>query len=523
MFLRNVLNKVKSTYLPDLMAVILLFVAAASIQPAVMQLMINADTFVQLLSAKLLDETGSFSGYLGTGGDLLSPLFYRGGFSLFIYLVNLLTNDLWFSAQLLIYVFYYLAIGSTYVVARNIYSRVVAVVVSLVLILSFSFSSWASVVMAEIPTIGLVALSLALIIHSRKRQTLLYLSALIFGLALTFRLEMLLLLPGWLILLHKIHRHYRPAIYYTLISALVWLIYFIWLYLTHVTPHEWFWQEAIILKQTLLTHHLFLYIAPLALILIPLAIRWRWLLLFPVSGAIGYLFYRPDHLLENLAPLQLFFVSDLFLVVTGLFGLIVLFWKNKHLFYALAISLGLLLILYFSRGEYRYYVHLALPLTLAAGAFIAWAYQRQKFLGGLLIITILIGQATLFTQPRFLPPVGYEQIVIEQTQDVIDRHHINPVNLTICSVFSEAFYYSTNITTIDCFEGEKDIYRGNFPKLIVIDEDISRHQPEFIELLESQYADNLIDQEWIVTEYIEKNDTSITQYPLRWYWLDSAD
>ena len=106
---------------------------------------------------------------------------------------------------------------------------------------------------------------------------------------------------------------------------------------------------------------------------------------------------------------------------------------------------------------------------------------------------------------------------------MIARHNINPANLTICSVFSEAFNYSTGIAAIDCFEGEKDIYRSSFPKLVVVDEDISRHQPEFIELLESKYSENLIDQEWIVTEYIEKNDTSITRYPLRWYWLDGAN
>jgi|GEM_PF-3262380 len=523
MFLRNIINKGISRHISEIIPIILLCLLAIIIQPPVTDLMINADTFVQLLSAKLLSETGSFSGYLGVGGDLLSPLFYRGGFSLMIYLINFFTEDLWLSAKILLYLFYYLAIVATYFVTRKLYSPPIAVASTLLLMLGFSFSSWATVVMAEVPTIGLVALSLALLVYSRKNHALLYLSALIFGLALTFRLEMMLLLPGWLILLCKIHEQYRLAIYYALLSLFVWLLYFAWLYFTHVTPNEWFWQEAIILKQTLFTHHLFLYIAPLALILIPLAIRWRWLLLLPAAGAVGYLFYRPDHLYENLAPLQLFIANDLFLVLVALAGLIVLFWKQKHLFYALSISVGLLVMLYYSRGEYRYYVHLALPLGLAAGAFVAWIYQRQKILGSLLVAVILIGQAALFAQPRFLPPVSYEQIVIEHTQAMIARHNINPANLTICSVFSEAFNYSTGIAAIDCFEGEKDIYRSSFPKLVVVDEDISRHQPEFIELLESKYSENLIDQEWIVTEYIEKNDTSITRYPLRWYWLDGAN
>ncbi|MCU0680631.1 MAG: hypothetical protein MUF50_05025 [Planctomycetes bacterium] len=138
----------------------------------------------------------------------------------------------------------------------------------------------------------------------------------------------------------------------------------------------------------------------------------------------------------------------------------------------------------------------------------------------MVLVVLLVGQITLFYQPRFLPASSYEQIIIQKTLEVIEQEKIDTSHLVICSVFSEAFYYSTGISSQDCFNGVADVRRGNFPKLVVVDEDVSRHQPEFADWLPVQYPHTLIAQQWVVTEYIEKNDSFITKYPVKWYLIN---
>jgi hypothetical protein len=69
---------------------------------------------------------------------------------------------------------------------------------------------------------------------------------------------------------------------------------------------------------------------------------------------------------------------------------------------------------------------------------------------------------------------------------------------------------------MDCFDGFKDIVRNNTDKLVIIDEDMARHQPEFVKYLEDDPNNILIAEEWVMVSYQEKNTKSIPLYPVRW-------
>jgi len=523
MFLRNGLYKTFTDNYRVILSAFGLLILAGLLHPPVSNLMINSDTFVQLLSARMLIEHGSFTGYLGVGGDLLSPLFYRGGFSLLIAAFSFLGSDLFLVARGLIAFFFYLIIISVFFILNKFYKLWPAIIGTVLLIFSYSFSSWSTVVMAEIPTIGLICLALVFLIVAPPKNIWLVLSAIIFGLALTCRLEMLLFLPGWLILMNYRFKKLGSVVFYALISFLVWSVYFTWLYLTHLAPGPWLAHELVILKQTLITHQLFLYFIPVGLIFVPLAWRWRWLSFLPVFGIIAYILLVRDLLPVNWPPLLMFIGYDFFIILAGLLGIVMLYWRQPAIFYSVYLPVLFLTVLYYSRGEYRYYVHLVLPLILAAGAFFAWLIRRPRTLAVSLTIMMIGGQMWLFCQPRFLPQESYEQLIIAQTSEVITQNNIPADNLVICSVFSEAFFYQTGFSAQDCFAGQTDVERGRFPKLIVVDEDISRHQPDLVAWLDQNFADRQIGQSWLVTEYIEKNDTSITRFPVKWYLIDRVN
>lgn len=149
-----------------------------------------------------------------------------------------------------------------------------------------------------------------------------------------------------------------------------------------------------------------------------------------------------------------------------------------------------------------------------------FVFYGKKIALSIVLLLFFAGQIYLFTRPSFLPTKSYEQVVISQTIDLINKEKINSSNLVICSVFSEAIYFSTNISSQDCFDGFADIKRHpDQKKLIIIEEDISRHQSEFAQYLAENYEDNLIDEKWIVTPYIEKNTTSLPKYPIKWYLI----
>jgi len=178
-----------------------------------------------------------------------------------------------------------------------------------------------------------------------------------------------------------------------------------------------------------------------------------------------------------------------------------------------------LVFLYFSRGEYRYYVHVVVLLVVVAAYVWKWLEKKLMInkwlmiLWWLLIIVMVSGQLYFDLMEDFLPTIGYEQSVAIKTKEVMENNNIE-ANVVVCSVFSEAIYYETRHASMDCFDGLKDIMRNNTDKLVVIDEDMARHQPETVEYLEKN--GEKIEEEWIMTAYQEKNTKSVPQYPVRW-------
>ncbi|MBU0648132.1 glycosyltransferase family 39 protein [Patescibacteria group bacterium] len=514
--------------------------------PKFSNLLINADSYAIMLPVEFLSKYGGFSHQLGEHGDFFSPLFYRGGFSLVIYLFSLIFGQNYqIIGQSIIQFSYVSSAILVYFTAKKIFSsELTGFFASMLLVICFIFTEWSTVLMSEIPTIFLVTLALTLLLYSSDKKNILFiLSALVLGIALAFRVEMILLFIPFIILIHKQApaKLYRiPA--YIFFTLIVWLSYIIWLYFTHPNPAEWFSLQQSILSETLAYHQLFVYSFILLLVFLFLLVRWPYLAFLPIIPLVYFASNLKFDFFDILPPFYSFLYHDLPIIAAGIIGFFIIRQKSKTFFLFFSLYLLPLLFLYFSRAEYRYYVHLILPLLLLASYFLSqllnivileldelsnrlknqYINLGIKIFASFVFVIFISGQIYLYLQPSFLPPISYEQVVIENTQEIIKTESIDTCQLLVCSVFSEAFYYSTHVPAQDCFDGLEDIQRNpDIPKLVIVEEDIARHQPDFATYMETKYPRQLIAERWVVTPYIEKNITSIPHYPIRWYLINS--
>ncbi|MFZ5392118.1 MAG: hypothetical protein ACOZAR_02880 [Patescibacteria group bacterium] len=340
-----------------------------------------------------------------------------------------------------------------------------------------------------------------------------------------FRGEMIMiLLPTIYILLHQ-KRALKEYLFYFATTLFVWFLYILWLYQSSYSPNSWIEFQLLIFQQTI-NYHTYFIIS----------------LLFIIVGALLYL-YRPYLVIllflpliivlkkininfsDILPPLYSFFSHDWIIIILGFFGLFFIVLKNRYLGGYFLFSLLILIPLYITRGEYRYYVHLMIFFLIPLGFLLKYLWFKAKtaiWQFSLIIFSLLIvfGQYKLSQYKNFLPNISYEQSVADQTNQVIKLFNFDSSDTVICSVFSEAMYYTTNFSSMDCFSGLNDINRkNNMGKLVVIDEDISRHQPEFVSELTKLYPNQPIYSQWILQPYQEKNTTSIPRQQIRWYYI----
>ncbi|MFA4930857.1 MAG: glycosyltransferase family 39 protein [Patescibacteria group bacterium] len=506
--------------------------------PPFSQLLINADSYAIMLTAEFLHQHGTFGAQLGEWGDIFSPIFYRGGFSLFIYLLSPLFHYNWLvTGQYIVQITYFLSIVLVFLVVKKIFSsRWAGFFASLLAIFCYIFTQWSTILMSETPTIFLTLFSLFFLVYGQSRPYWLYLSAIVLGVAFMFRAEMIILLIPFSILIYIYYKNNLNIFFYIIFSFIIWFIYLFSLYIFNPDPAFWLSQQINIFTFTLGTHQLFIYTILLLLLFLFLLIRWPLFAFIPAAIFVYLAINISLDFTSVLSPFYSYLYHDLPIIITGLAGLIWLYRHSKAMFLFFTFYCFPLLLLYFSRGEYRYYVHTIMPLIMLGGYFIyqiigqlsasltshqnKLLFFTQKVFYFLILALIIAGEIYHYTRPDFLPAESYEQVVIEATQKVINSHYINQNNIVICSVFSEAIYFSTHISAQDCFNGREDIDRHpDQTKLIIVEEDISRHQPEFSQYLIDNYSDQLIAEQWLVTPYIEKNTTSLPKYPVRWYLI----
>lgn len=498
-----------------------------SFWPKFSSLLINSDSYVYLLQVEFLRSHSSFSGQLGLAGDFLSPIFYRGGFSLFIYFLSYFFQiNNFLSAQIIILTSHFLCILLVYLLISKLFRSVYAgLISSMLLTLSYSFTNWSTVVMPEIPTILLVIFSQITLLFSRKNKLLFSLSPIFLGLSVLFRGEMImLLLPTIFILLYQ-KRILKEYLFYFATTLIIWFLYVLWLYQSSYSPNNWIEFQLLIFQQTINYHTyfiislLFIFVGALLYLYRPYLIILLFLPLIIVLKKININFS------DILPPLYSFLSHDWVIIIFGFFGLFLIVLKNRYLGGYFLFSLLILIPLYITRGEYRYYVHLIIFFLVPLGFLLKYLWFQAKstiWKFSLIILSLLIvlGQYKLSQYQNFLPNISYEQSVADQTNQVIKLFNFNSSDIVICSVFSEAMYYTTNFSSMDCFSGLNDINRkNNVGKLVVVDEDISRHQPEFVSELTKLYPDQPIYSQWILQPYQEKNTTSIPRQQTRWYYI----
>lgn len=532
---------------------LLILIIAILALPDFSKLMINADSYAILLPAQRFLENWTFSFRLGENGDFFAPLFYRGGFSLVIALIAKIANlDLMMVARNIIAASYILTPVAAYFIVKKLLiihqknsltvwqADWLATASSGLIIFSYSFSQWAKVLMSETPTIFLLALSLFFLTRNIKENDVeadtwwedrnIDLSAICLGLALLFRLEMIIFLFAFVYLLGMMEkRRWWIKWFYLAIVLSIWLIYAGWLYMSNLNPNNWLTKQIDILYYLAEFHRLFAMALFSLIVVFFLVKRWPYLLVFPIGLLAWLIYYYQVDVRSGWEPFWLFINYDLVLALGAVLGIVGLWWGNKKLLIFFLFSLLPLGILYYSRGEYRYYVHLILGMALltACGWNVIWVkfrgWKRIKAKSGLmmgLVLAMVLGQVYLFQKKSFLPEESYEQKVIEETMELIKSDSRLKGDIVICSMFSEAIYYSTKISSIDCFNGPSDILRRQGKSiLVIVDEDIARNQKEFVNLLETKYAGGLIKKKWLVANYQEKNTVSLTNYPLRWYLI----
>lgn len=536
--------KNRKEILLDIVPIIVLLTLGYLTAAAFWPLMINADSYAILLPAKFLAEKGSFSAQLGNGGDLFMPLFYRGGFSLAIYFFSELFGlDFWLAAKLIIQSTYYLSIIviyyfvkfliETYFEKNNskqkfLIKMLVPFSAGCLLISSYSFKNWSTVLMSETPTIFLVLLAGLLLFKSRANIIYYLLSAITIGIAMIFRLEMVIYLIcfAYISLYFKNMKYWRVLLY-LVIALFLWAAYCYWLYSSNIDPNAWLEQQKFIIEQLIGYHKLFLYFGAFLLVILLFLDKWPFLSWIPVLLACFFISKLSIGWKSDLLPFYSYFTHEWVLLITAAAGMIGLLITNRRFALPWLMALLSLLALYFTRGEYRYYVYLT-PITvlmasLCFASLINIVLRKEKnivfgkiFFIVIFCLLIIGGQLYLSEKESFLPKLSYEQVLIEKTQIIIKERKMD--NILICSMFSEAFYYYTQKPVMDCFDGFNDIKRNKeIRKLVIVDEDMSRHQTEFVKYLQENNSQNLIQEEWIVTPYIEKNETTIPQYPVRWY------
>ncbi len=520
-------NKEKLIYISE---ILILSLAYVIFHHRFSSILINSDSYVYLLQAKFFDLNHTFSGYLGTNGDFLSPIFYRGGLSFFIYLIGIfLQKNYLLSAQFFIQSCSFLTVITIFLLVKKVFhSHIAGFLSGLLIIFSYSFSYWSTVIMPEIPTIFLVSCFLFCLFSARRHNIYFIFSPLFLGLAILFRGEMILLFfPIIFIFLYQ-KRKIADILYFFFIILAVWGMYFLWLYQSSHDPSVWLAYQLKIISQTINYHHLFLIAFFFLFVSIFIYLYRPYLIILLIFPLIYYFInYQPDYQ-NTISPLYSFFFHDAILIIFGIFGLIMLISRNKYLGGFFLFSLLILLPLYFSRGEYRYYVHLILFLVIPAGFFLTnfwhiFLSTKNKFIGVLFLLLIISGEIFLYNQKNFLPTTSYEQTISDQTKQVIKLFDLQSENTVICSVFSESMFFTTNFSTIDCFDGLNDLKRKtNLNKLIVIDEDISRHQPEFVSKLQELYPTQPIYSQWVVVPYQEKNSISFPKQPTKWYFVPAV-
>lgn len=533
----------------EIFFLVLILVLSVWNLPDFSNLMINADSYAILLPAKSLVENGTFSFRLGEYGDYFSPLFYRGGFSFVIaVVVKIFGGDFWLWAKNLIQISYIFTPIFVYLICKEILfyfdnkisssfqRKMLAFLVALLMLFSYSFMQWSRVLMSEITTILLVAISFYFLLKgglADRANRYLDISALIMGCALIFRFEMVVILIAFcFLLLVGGKKRWYEILFYFLISIIVWVFYFLWLYKTNLNSGTWLDSQMTIFYYLLGAHKLFLYFALSALIFLWLIWKKPYLSLIPML-VLGYIvYYLNFDFINELLPLISFGYHEILLVIGAFLGLIVVLWKNRKIFIFYFLAIVPLLFLYFSRGEYRYYVHLVMWLCILSVYCWWWLsvkIVRIKVLSIkipllLFIPLLIIGWQWYGSKSvSFLPEESYEQKVIQRTSQLLsERDDLISDQLVICSMFSEAIYYSIGLSSIDCFNGQSDILRRSGKQiLVIVDEDVARNQIDFVKTLEEKYSNGLIKKEWLVTDYQEKNTVTLTKYPLRWYLIDN--
>ncbi len=495
--------------------------------PHFLPLMINADSYAILMPAKLWQQYGYVGGELGNSGDYFYPLFYRGGLSLLILLVNVVTNlDLYIVAEWLILFSYILSLVLVYLlVIKLIGSIKSAILATFLLAFSFSFRSWSGVLMAEIPTIMLFLATLTALVYSRNWSVLLYLSAVLMGVTLAFRLEMVVLVIGVMIFMEHIYpkKNLLKWIWGFIVVG-IWLVYEAVLYFMVWDAGWWLGDQVVRWKQTMQYHELFLYFAIFLVLCWVLSKISRWLLLLPVGLFVYILIGLNWDWYNILKPLLEFVKNDVVLVVVAMISVIYMLFMRVKLVVPLVWCLLMLLVVYFSRQEYRYYVHLVALLVLLASYLLKVVVENKnkwvKYGLGMVLIGAIVYQAKVTLGSSFLPQLGYEQVVVEETKEVLAENNLS--NVVVCSMFSEAMYFVTGIPSIDCFEGVNDLNRSKVDEvLVVVDEDMARHQPDFVAYLETNKQAVLIAEKWVLQTYVEKNSYSFPKFPVRWYVVRS--
>ncbi len=492
------------------------------------------DSYYMMLIARNIACDFTLSGTLGPGGAATIPLFYKWGYSFFIVPFYLIFNNLEFSAHITSLFFGILAIPLMYFFAAKLFkSKIVGIIASFILAITFTHTAFSGLVMSE--TTGfffnLLALYLILLACEKGKNIWFIFSGIIFGVAVITRLEsFLFILPiiFWIYISVK-----KPAKYFIswlvsgfsflflTFSVMFWKMGYTW-WLLNLPFHpgrffKFFIPSFILLSLLFLSLLIWIFILKKPKYKKTLFTILSAVLFFGIIIALGSIYYSGFfQYYLNFSAIINFVKVDFLASILGIIGLFCLFKRNRNIFIFFLLVFIPLFLIYYPRGDFRFFVHLLITLIPASAILLIEFYKIIKTklekikspllnMSSVFVIVFILSFIFLFqifqvVNKNWLPSISYEKQMSLKLAEIVKNININPETI-ILTYHIEPCYIDTDLSGWRINKESPyipDEISEDRPLLIVIDEGMWDQRSEF-----SQFAENSLQPYNISEFYIE--------------------
>lgn len=473
---------------------------------------IYSDSYEFLLTVKNLYESGNLDGFLGEGGEYFGPLFYnRIGFAFFLAPLYFLTHNLELSAHLLAFISGLLFLPLVYLLGAKIFNRKVGLLAALFISISFSNVMLSGFIMANTLVVLFTTLTLYVffLAYEQDAKEWYLLAGVLFGITLFLRIEILVTLPAFLlVLILSKQKATKKSLTFSISAFFIYALFFFVSFLLIQEKNLWLEEQAVFFESLFGLFWSFVFvIVAIFFLLIYLLIKYKkWVkkqstlvyflaIVFSLIVVLLVPLFWGQELRWNISWFT--FKVDFVLIVFGLLGMPLVLKKDYVLglfFYFFAMPLLAVYFLFGGSIDFRHFIFLTPILGLVGAYFIfyslSWFYdmakKMQKPIVSLASIVFSLGLIFLLSLELYkdLKPwhesKSFEKEIAQGIKETIQSEKIE-IKTALLGTFPEAYYFYTGIPTKDLKEIAR--FRQNLDSfdsiLVVIDVSARSQLPNY--------------------------------------------